>query len=82
MSAVARLAGNPTLELFVVVLYQFGLSETRQRLYSGRPDRVAQWIELRRRMFTAIMEGEPEIAATLNGRSSGLLSSWMHEPEE
>ena len=74
-----ELAGNPPVELFVRILYQFGLSQTSMRLFAGRPHRVQQFAEARERIGDAILAGDAEIAILLKRRRLRVVITWMTE---
>ncbi|MDB5430133.1 MAG: hypothetical protein JWP35_1249 [Caulobacter sp.] len=74
---IADLAGNPALALYITVLYQVGLEDTRERVFSGRDDRKKAWADVRARLAQTILEGEPEFAAVLSERSHAMMLSWL-----
>jgi len=74
---VLELAGNPPIELFVRILYQFGLSQTSTRFFAGHPERVSEWAEARERLAAAIAAGDAELAILLNRRRGRAMLEWM-----
>lgn len=76
---IVALADNPTLELFMAVLYQVGLGETRLRIFEDRPDRMAVYWRLRLGLVEAILRGDAEVTEVMSGRWSEQLMSWVRE---
>jgi DNA-binding FadR family transcriptional regulator len=78
-AAIARLADNPALELFVASLYRVALQEAQQVLMRDRPDRRRDWRQLRIRLAEAILAREPEVAVALSTRAVQALLVWLDE---
>ena len=74
---VLELAASPPIELFVRILYQFGLSQTSTRFFAERPERVSDWAAARERIGEAIVAGDPEMAILLNRRRGSLMTAWL-----
>jgi len=74
---VLELAASPPIELFVRILYQFGLSQTSARFFANRPDRVSEWAAERERLADAIVAGDPEMAILLNRRRGRRMTEWL-----
>jgi GntR family transcriptional regulator, transcriptional repressor for pyruvate dehydrogenase complex len=77
--AVAKLAGNPFLELFLGIAYLFGGQAANEPIFTGRPDRMAEMEPLQLRMAESVLKGEPEVAAALRHHASQLLNGWARE---
>jgi len=75
-SAICKLAGNPVLELFITILYQFGLEETRLKVFEAHAERMGQWFALRQKLVKAILAKEPEFAEIFSRRAHALINSW------
>jgi DNA-binding FadR family transcriptional regulator len=78
---VLELAGNPVIELFVRILYQFGLSQTSTRVFANHPERIQAWAESRERIASAIVAGDAEMAILLRQRRGRAWLAWMTEDE-
>ncbi len=76
---VLELAGNPPLELFVRVLYQFGLTQTGTPVFRDREDRIAAWAAARARLGEAILSGDAELTALLTRRRTRVMLDWIAE---
>ena len=59
---IAEASGNPLVELYLLVLYEFAATLNRQSLFYGRPDRAGRYRELRNKVGTSILEGDPGMA--------------------
>ena len=75
---LAPLSGNPVLELFLMVVFDFAATMTRDTIYEG-VKRIRSYRLLRSRLVEALLEGDAEIAETLARRCNELLTGWMEE---
>jgi DNA-binding FadR family transcriptional regulator len=75
---VARLGGNPVLELFVNVIFDFGRGTDRYSI--PRADRREVYCEIQVRLIEAILDADPELAQMYMGRRSALIQSWIADP--
>jgi len=77
-----RLAGNPAIELFLLVIYRLGrLREPRLRMFQARPSHADEWRVHQVRFAGAVLEGDPALAALLARRNTDITSAWMAEFE-
>ena len=74
---VLDLAANPPIELFLRVLFEFGLSETNALLFANHPERVREWIVIRDRIAQAITERDAELVVLLARRRSECVEGWL-----
>jgi len=73
-----RLAGNPAIELFLLVIYRLGrLSEPRLRMFRSQPAYAGVWRNHIVRFGDAVMEGDRDLAALFAQRGMDLTSEWM-----
>ena len=72
----SSLADNPITELFLNIVYDF-CSETTGRIYAGRPDRMARWIEARNKLIDQVIEGNPEEAVLAAKRCCNMSKEWI-----
>ena len=73
-----RLAGNPAIELFLLVIYRLGrLNEPRLRMFRSQPDHVGTWRSHIARFGDAVMEGDRNLAALFARRGLDLTNEWM-----
>jgi DNA-binding FadR family transcriptional regulator len=73
----ASLSGNPVLQLYSTVLVDFAGTFVAENVYSGHPDRIAQYREVRRNLIQAILNGDEELAQLLSLRRSDTVTGWM-----
>jgi GntR family transcriptional repressor for pyruvate dehydrogenase complex len=78
---IVALADNPTLELFMAVLYQVGLRDRRPMDFEGHPERMATYVKLRLGLVEAILRGDAEVTDLMSARWSAQLLSWLQEDE-
>ena len=76
---IARLAGNPALELLTSVFAQIGFETPQQTVYANQPGRMAQWLIHRRKVAAAILDRDPEVAALYVSRGSKIFKDWLAE---
>jgi len=79
MKQILALSANPPVELFLRILYEFGLTQTSVAIFEDRPERVREWILLRDRVAQAIVEKDAEMAVLLGRRRRELMESWLDE---
>ncbi len=75
--AVARLAGNPFLELFFGITYLFGKEVPQIPVFTDRPDRIAQWEDIQWRLNEAVLNAEPEVGSALAVYRADLMATWL-----
>jgi DNA-binding FadR family transcriptional regulator len=78
-AAIARLADNPALELFIATLYRVALQEAQKVLLRDRPDRRRDWRRLRIRLAEALLAGEVEVSVALSVRAVDTVLGWLDE---
>jgi DNA-binding FadR family transcriptional regulator len=79
VTAFARMAGNPPLELVIRILYGCGLGVTSDKIFEGRPDRIEACLELRVCVVQAVLAGDGELAELHDTRASNLRRSYLEE---
>lgn len=79
---IARLAGNPALELMTSVLGHIGFEAGHQSFYANRPDRMTTWAKVRRKLMAAILERDGEVALLYARRGNQLIQDWLAEDHE
>jgi GntR family transcriptional repressor for pyruvate dehydrogenase complex len=73
---IARISGNPVIELVMEIGYSFGLSERDIGLY-GDSDRRARTREMQRSLLNAIIDGDADIARLMMQRRSDQFDDWL-----
>ena len=76
----ASASGNPLLELYLLVLYEFSATLHRQSLFYKQPKRLAAYRALRDKLAMAILDGDEEVALVLARRSSEFTASLIGPP--
>lgn len=74
---VARMTGDPVMQLFIGISYSFGLLDRRLNLYRGEIARRLLWLELQRRLCDAIIAGDGELARKVAIERGELVSAWI-----
>lgn len=74
-ASLARLAGNPALELFLDTLTLVAYEESRPNIFVIREARE-QWHALRMRLSEAILNREPDVAVALADRLYACALQW------
>ena len=75
--AFLALAGNPALELFLMIAYRFGNRDLTLRIFGDHPDRLPDWRVERVRLAQAVLDGDEEFAAALALRQSRRVAAWV-----
>lgn len=73
---IARICGNPVIELVIEIGYGFGLGERDIGLYSD-PERRTRSRELQRGLLNAIIDGDADIARLMMQRRSDQFDQWL-----
>ncbi|WP_323798921.1 FadR/GntR family transcriptional regulator [Parasphingorhabdus sp.] len=73
---IARISGNPVIELVIEIGYSFGLSERDIGLY-GDPERRHRTREMQRSLLNAIIIGDADIARLMMQRRSDQFDEWL-----
>tara|TARA_R110000824_G_scaffold37553_5_gene115515 strand:+ start:8241 stop:8951 length:711 start_codon:yes stop_codon:yes gene_type:complete len=73
---IARISGNPVIELVMEIGYSFGLGERDIGLY-GDPERRARSRELQRGLLNAIIDGDADVARLMMQRRSDQFDKWL-----
>lgn len=73
---IARIGGNPVVELVMEIGYSFGLDEEGSDLYAD-PDRRARARSMQRSLCQAIIDGDPEVARLMMNRRSRQFDEWL-----
>ena len=69
---------NRVLELFVETLYDFSASMRPEvDVYRDHPERMRAYVQRRRQLIAAIMDGNAELAALAASRGSKLVAQWF-----
>ena len=79
---IARLAGNPALELMTSVLGHMGFEAGHQSFYANRPDRMSAWAKVRRKLMAAILERDVDVALLYAQRGNQFIKDWLAEDHE
>ncbi|WP_212596762.1 FadR/GntR family transcriptional regulator [Sphingopyxis granuli] len=74
---VARMCGNPVVELVMEIGYSFGLDERGSDLYAD-PGRRERTRAMQRSLCQAIIDGDEEIARLMMRRRSEQFDAWLH----
>src|SRR5690554_205728 len=84
MSLLGRMCSNPVANLFIAILYQFGIRQKSMGFFLRYPERRAQWEENRVGIMNAILLGQEGDAVSLASFRGELLMSWVnaHEHEQ
>lgn len=74
---LARMSGNPVVELVMEIGYSFGLDERGSDLYAdaGRRERTRA---MQRSLCQAIIDGDADIARLMMRRRSEQFDAWLH----
>ncbi|WP_422061528.1 FadR/GntR family transcriptional regulator [Sphingopyxis sp.] len=73
---IARMSGNPVVELVMEIGYSFGLDERDSDLYAD-PDRRARTRAMQRSLCSAIIDGDEDIARLMMRRRSEQFDVWL-----
>lgn len=73
---IARISGNPVIELVMEIGYSFGLSERNSGLYSDPARRILA-AEMQRNLLNAIIDGDCEIARLMVRRRTSKFDQWL-----
>ena len=75
---ILRLAGNPAIELFVLVIYHIGrLNAPRSKLFRERPDLAETWRRHTLKLGAAILDAELELSGLYARRGMDLHEGWL-----
>jgi len=74
---IARMTGDPVMQLFIGISYSFGLLDRRLNLYRGEIGRRLLWLELQRRLCDAILAGDGDLARKIAIERGELVSLWI-----
>ena len=78
---LARMSGNPAIELVMAIFFRFGMEEHRVRFYGSPGDRDKAR-ELQHGLCRAVLSGDPDIARLMMRRRSTMLDEWFAQAEE
>lgn len=73
---IARMSGNPVVELVMEIGYSFGLDERDSGLYAD-PDRRERTRAMQRSLCHAIIDGDADIARLMMRRRSEQFDAWL-----
>ena len=73
---IARMSGNPVVELVMEIGYSFGLDERDSDLYAD-PARRARTRAMQRSLCSAIIDGDEDIARLMMRRRSEQFDAWL-----
>jgi DNA-binding FadR family transcriptional regulator len=79
VTTLAEMAGNAPLELVIRILYGCGLGATSDKIFEGRPDRIAACSELRVKVVEAVLAGDSEVAELHEARAADLRRSYLDD---
>ena len=74
---LARMSGNPVVELVMEIGYSFGLDERGSDLYADA-DRRERTRAMQRSLCNAIIDGDADIARLMMRRRSEQFDAWLH----
>jgi len=74
---LGSMSGNPALQLFLAILYEFGITQSVVPVFRGRRERTAEWREVRVLLAEAILAQDGERAVRLWKRSWEMMSKWL-----
>lgn len=74
---IARMSGNPVVELVMEIGYSFGLDERGSDLYADA-DRREHTRAMQRSLCNAIIDGDVDIARLMMRRRSEQFDIWLH----
>ena len=74
---IARMSGNPVVELVMEIGYSFGLDERGSDLYADA-DRRERTRAMQRSLCNAIIDGDVDIARLMMRRRSEQFDIWLH----
>ncbi len=74
---IARMSGNPVVELVMEIGYSFGLDERGSDLYAD-PERRERTRAMQRSLCNAIVDGDADIARLMMRRRSEQFDAWLH----
>jgi GntR family transcriptional repressor for pyruvate dehydrogenase complex len=74
---IARMSGNPVVELVMEIGYSFGLDERGSDLYADA-DRRERTRAMQRSLCQAIIDGDADIARLMMRRRSEQFDIWLH----
>jgi DNA-binding FadR family transcriptional regulator len=77
MDILYKMAANPSLELVLRVLYQFGMSAFRTSLFDGQEELMQKRRSARVRLVKAVLDGDPDIAELVTRRNAGEMAPYM-----
>lgn len=78
VSLLARMTGNPAMELVLAIGFSFGMDEEQVRFFRQPEDR-RKMRELQHALCRAVLAGDREIARLLMKRRSQVFHEWMSE---
>lgn len=78
VSLLARMTGNPAIELVLAIGFSFGMDEQQISFFQA-PDDRRRMRELQHAMCRAVLSGDSEIARLLMRRRSQVFNEWMAE---
>ena len=73
---MARLSGNPVIELFMEIGYNFGHWERGHRLYQTVGERALA-LKTVRKLVQAVLEGDADVARLMTRRRSQMIVAWL-----
>jgi GntR family transcriptional repressor for pyruvate dehydrogenase complex len=79
---IARMTGDPVMQLFIGISYSFGLLDRRLNLYRGEIARRLLWLELQRRMCDAILARDGELARKVSYERGEMVNLWIQAGKE
>lgn len=75
---ISPLSGNPVLELFLMVVFDFAARMTRSSVYEGA-SRLRSYRTMRSQLLDAVVQGDAEVAEVLARRCNEMLTAWLEQ---
>lgn len=76
VNLVARLSGNPVIEVVMSIGYSFGLEERGVAIFQS-PEQRAQIRALQSDVCRAILDGDADVARLMMRRRSSVIAEWL-----
>ncbi len=75
---ICTMSGNPSVELMLKVLYDFGRIAFSSSIFEGRQDLMQYRRSTRIRLLQAIADGDADVAVLISRRSAEEMRPWMN----
>lgn len=74
---IGEMCGNPAIQLFISILYQFGVSQWREILRAQYRGNAGELHDIRDQVIRAVLANDPELAFLYSQRRSSKIIHWM-----